>query len=88
VLNELDILCDVSKRLDDADIGYMLTGSIAMNYYAEPRMTRDIDLVVALQRKDTERIVGLFQTDYYVSREAVEKSIGQRTRILIFSFVI
>jgi len=75
VLNELDIVCDVSKRLDDASIGYMLTGSIAMNYYAEPRMTRDIDLVVALRREDTDRIVGLFKTDYYVSREAVEKSI-------------
>ena len=29
--NELDIVRDVSKRLDSADIGYMLTGSIAMN---------------------------------------------------------
>jgi hypothetical protein len=26
----------------------MLTGSMAMNYYAQPRMTRDIDVVVAL----------------------------------------
>ena len=46
--NELDIVRDVSARLDRAGIGYMLTGSMAMNYYAQPRMTRDIDVVVAL----------------------------------------
>lgn len=73
--NELDIVRDVSKRLDGADFGYMLTGSIAMNYYAEPRMTRDIDLVIALRREDAGRLVELFSSDYYISRQAVEGSI-------------
>jgi hypothetical protein len=77
--NELDIVRDVSNRLGGAGIGYMLTGSIAMNYYAEPRMTRDIDLVVALRREDAERIVELFSPDYYVSREAVESSIRRQS---------
>ena len=27
---------------------YMLTGSMAMNLYATPRMTRDLDFVVAI----------------------------------------
>ena len=77
--NELDIVRDVSARLEGARIGYMLTGSMAMNYYAEPRMTRDIDLVVALRPEDTERIVKIFSPDYYVSREAVERSIKQES---------
>ncbi|HXS69508.1 MAG TPA: hypothetical protein VN761_11740 [Candidatus Polarisedimenticolia bacterium] len=77
--NELDIVRDVSKRLDGAGIGYMLTGSIAMNYYAEPRMTRDIDIVVELLRADAGRIVQLFSSDYYVSREAVESSIEHQS---------
>ena len=46
--NELDILRDVVQRLSQAEIEYMLTGSFALNYYAQPRMTRDIDLVIAL----------------------------------------
>jgi predicted nucleotidyltransferase len=79
VLNELDIVRDVSKRLDDAGIGYMLTGSIVMNYYAEPRMTRDIDLVIALLPEDARRIVQLFSQDYYVSREAVDSSIKHQS---------
>jgi predicted nucleotidyltransferase len=79
VLNELDIVRDVSKRLDDAGIGYMLTGSIAMNYYAEPRMTRDIDLVIALLAEHARTIVQLFSQDYYVSREAVDSSIKHQS---------
>jgi hypothetical protein len=74
--NELDIVRDVSKRLDAAGIGYMLTGSMAMNYYAQPRMTRDIDVVVALRREDAERMVKLFSPDYFVSREAVDSRTG------------
>ncbi len=53
----------------------MLTGSMAMNYYAQPRMTRDIDLVVALTPLDTDKVVRLFTPDYYVSRDAVSSSI-------------
>jgi len=77
--NELDIVRDVSQRLDGAGIGYMLTGSMAMNYYAQPRMTRDIDLVVALRPGDAERVVKLFSPDYYVSREAVDSSIARQS---------
>ncbi len=77
--NELDIVRDVSQRLDGAGISYMLTGSMAMNYYAQPRMTRDIDVVVALRPTDAERVVKLFSPDYYVSREAVDSSIAHQS---------
>jgi hypothetical protein len=77
--NELDIVRDVSQRLDGAGLDYMLTGSMAMNYYAQPRMTRDIDVVVALHRKDAERVVKMFEKDYYISREAVESSIEHQS---------
>jgi hypothetical protein len=77
--NELDIVRDVSAKLDSAGIGYMLTGSMAMNYYAQPRMTRDIDIVVALRPADAARVVQLFSPDYYVSREAVDSSIAHQS---------
>jgi hypothetical protein len=77
--NELDIVRDVSQRLDAARFGYMLTGSMAMNYYAQPRMTRDIDVVVALRREDAGRLVELFSPDYYVSRAAVDSSLAQQS---------
>jgi len=34
VATEIDIVRDVSRKLDQAGIGYMLTGSMAMSYYA------------------------------------------------------
>ena len=60
--NELDIVRDVSTRLDGAGIAFMLTGSMAMNYYAQPRMTRDIDLVVALTPAIAGKVVDLFSS--------------------------
>ena len=47
IQTELDVLRDVSRRLTSGGVAFMLTGSMAMNYYAQPRMTRDIDLVVS-----------------------------------------
>jgi hypothetical protein len=36
-----------------------------MNYYAQPRMTRDIDVVVSLNETQTEEFFRLFEKDYY-----------------------
>jgi hypothetical protein len=76
---ELDILRDVSERLDAAGIEYMVTGSIAMNYYAQPRMTRDIDVVMALEKSDGERLIHLFSEDYYIDQQAVDRAIAERS---------
>jgi predicted nucleotidyltransferase len=75
---ELDVLKDVTNRLEAAEFEYMLTGSVAMNYYATPRMTRDIDLVVALDRDDAARIRELFAADYYVPKETLERTFAER----------
>jgi len=77
--NELDIVRDVSGRLERGGLAYMLTGSMAMNYYAQPRMTRGIDLVVALTAQDIDKVVHLFTPDYYVSRDAVSSSIAHES---------
>jgi hypothetical protein len=77
--NELDIVRDVAARLEKGGFAYMLTGSMAMNYYAQPRMTRDIDVVIALTPTDTGTMVRLFDPDYLVSREAVSASIAHES---------
>lgn len=53
----------------------MLTGSVAMSYYAQPRMTRDIDIVVALHPTHAEGMSRLFGAGYYISQEAVNDAI-------------
>lgn len=75
-MNEIDVVRDISRKFEQASIAYMLTGSMAMNYYAQPRMTRDIDVVVALQPKDVETVVRVFSPEYYVAPEAVSESVA------------
>ncbi len=78
-MNELDVLHDVTQRLEASHIPYMLTGSLAVNYYAEPRMTRDIDLVIDVQPGGLAPLLAAFQEDYYLSHEAVEEAVRQRS---------
>ena len=40
MLSELDLLLDVARPLEEAGLDYMLTGPMALNHYAQPRMTR------------------------------------------------
>ena len=75
---ELEILAIVTGRLDSARIPYMVTGSFAMNYYAVPRMTRDINLVVELSAGDADRVCALFEADFYLDRDAVRAAIAGR----------
>lgn len=72
---QFEILKSVIERLEGADIAYMLSGSMAMNYYAQPRMTRDIDIVVELMLDDAERVMALFQHDFYLDEEMVHNAI-------------
>lgn len=72
---ELEVLKRVTQRLADYEIHYMVTGSIAMNFYAVPRMTRDIDIVVELGEAEVNRITDAFQEDFYIEREALEQAV-------------
>jgi hypothetical protein len=75
MLSELDLLLDVTRRLEMAGLEYMLTGSMALNHYAQPRMTRDIDIVIALVLKDLESLPQIFGDDFYFSAEAARGAI-------------
>ena len=77
--DELDVLLSVTARLQAAGIFYMVTGSMAANFYATPRMTRDIDLVVELSDADIDRVVGLFQDTYYIDPDMVQQAIRNRS---------
>jgi hypothetical protein len=78
-MNEIDIVRDISRRFEQARIPYMLTGSMAMNYYAQPRLTRDIDVVIAIGPEDVDRVAALFRPDYYVSEENIHKSLAHES---------
>jgi hypothetical protein len=78
-MNEIDIVRDISHRFEQAGVPYMVTGSMAMNYYAQPRMTRDIDVVIAIAPEDVGRVAALFRPDYYVNEESIRESLARES---------
>lgn len=72
---ELKVLEIVTQRLEKAHIPYMITGSIAMNYYATPRMTRDLDLIIELQKSDIPSLLKLFQKEFYIDEEMILEAL-------------
>ena len=87
---ELIALQDVSTRLDGAGIAYMLTGSLAMSFYARPRMTRDIDLVIALEAAETERLIAALGANYHTDAGAIAAAIrdGRPWNVIHLSTVV
>jgi len=77
-MTEHDAFCEVVRRLESNDFDYMLTGSWAMNYWAEPRASNDIDLVVALMPSDADRFTAAFAEDFYVDLDTVRDEVGRR----------
>jgi hypothetical protein len=77
-MQELSVLADVVTRLEQAEVAYFLTGSVAMSCYVAERTTVDIDIVVQLARADGRRIVSLFEADYYIDQGAVDEAIRLR----------
>ena len=75
MLTEIDILKDVTAKFEKLGINYMLTGSLAMSYYAQPRMTRDLDLVVEIIPAMIDKIRQLFETDYYLSVDSIKDAV-------------
>lgn len=72
---ELEVLKLVAKRLEEADIAYMVTGSVAMNFYATPRMTRDIDIVIEISEPDVSRFVVLFRSEFYIDKNMIFEAL-------------
>ncbi len=75
--DQLEFLGYVVRRLEAAGVPYMLTGSVAMSLYGQPRMTRDIDLVVECAATRADDWVRMFGGECYVSQDAVAEAIAR-----------
>ena len=61
----------IVEVLDEAGVPYMLTGSLASAFYAVPRATQDIDLVIETEEDGVDRLVqGLLAAGWYADRGA------------------
>jgi len=78
-MNLTAFLKRVVEILDKAGVQYMLTGSLAAAYYAVPRATQDIDLVLETEAEGVERLVeGLQAEGWYVDKDAALEALRGR----------
>jgi hypothetical protein len=66
----------VIEVLDGAEVPYMLTGSLASAFYATPRATRDVDVVIDADRNVLARVVSCFaEAGFYVELDAAMEAL-------------
>lgn len=62
----------IIQKIESAGIPYMLVGSVASSFYGDPRLTRDIDLVLELHPMHLLKFSEVFQEDeFYIPPDEV-----------------
>ena len=84
-LRMMDTFRDVTRRLDQLSIPYMVTGSFAMGVYATARTTLDIDIVIEITTADVDRFVAAFQKDFFVQDSSILRAIRHRSMFNMIS---
>ena len=59
---------DILKELFDHNIHYLIVGGLAVNLYGVPRVTQDIDIIIALDEENICKLNGIFRSLGYVPR--------------------
>ena len=75
--SERELLVDCLARLNRLRLPYMLTGSMASNYWGIPRTTHDLDFVLQLRPDDVTNVVDAFRQGFFIQPESVAKALGQ-----------
>ena len=83
---ELDVLSRVTAVLTELGIPFMLTGSFALAHYANPRMTRDLDIVVQLPAVQVDALLASLGPDFYADCDAARDAIATERLFNILHF--
>ncbi len=73
-LTERELLADCLRRLNVIGLPYMLTGSMASNFWGIPRTTHDLDFVLAFEEDRVTAIVSEFEADYDLDAASVRSA--------------
>lgn len=79
-MEEKEVFLKMITALEKLGIPYMITGGVASILYGEPRLTNDIDVVVALKISDVPLLRNIFPSDeFYVPlEETIYEEIKRR----------
>lgn len=75
-MSQQKLLKKVVATLDASKIEYMLTGSVASSLQGEPRLTHDIDLIMAVRPDSIKLLLSAFPPpEYYLDEDAMREAI-------------
>lgn len=78
------IVARVLAALNQAGIAHMLVGSFARNYYAEPRSTKDADVVLAMTKTSLVAFLAALGPDFHLDGQmSFETNTGTMRNILM-----
>lgn len=78
-MTQQDFLQEIVRRLTDAGLPYMVTGSVASGRWGEIRATYDTDIVVAAEWLQMQEFIHGFGEEYYVSEDAARDAWRRRS---------
>ena len=78
-MRQIELLRFTVDALERLEICYAIVGSYASSVWGEPRMTRDIDIVIQLAASQIDSLCASFsEDDFYVSRAAAAEAVQRR----------
>lgn len=83
-MEQRELLQYVAAVLDELEIEYYITGSMATMVYSRPRQTHDIDVVAAIPTEKLRLFCRRFpETEYYVSDDAARDALKRHSQFNI-----
>lgn len=83
-MEQFQALIQLIKALEELQIRYFITGSLASMAYGEPRLTNDADVVVSLTVEDVAKLKTYFPaSEYYFDENQIANAILNRTQFNI-----
>ena len=80
-------LSRVVRALEQVQIPYMVTGSVASSAHGKPRSTRDIDIVIAPSAQQLRELIHQFpSTEYYADEQQALQALANRSQFNVIDF--
>lgn len=76
----VEIVARVLQSLNELRVPYMIVGSLSSNFYGEPRMTKDADLVVQLGDTPLSSLLEKLGTAFQIDRQLGFETVTGTTR--------
>lgn len=64
--------------LEKLKIPYMLTGAVAVNFYGQPRLTHDLDVVLQIEKKDAKKLTQILESEFMIDETDILEAIKEK----------